>query len=216
MSPPVAVSTHPHPVRASTWTSHVRYCLRAMRWQAITVGAGLGALIVASSHVVESGPLATPHLGVSFGIAGIAVGAAFVLDDPGEETLAAVPVTLRRRSLLRLLLTAVLAAAALAGLTIVAWELLGYVVAAEVAGFAAVGVTGAAVGGRLAGRQRPGIIGAAAVAGLVVADAMGLGPGDEVLLSGGATVDHASPLTWLALSAVVVAGSWWGTRDPGR
>lgn len=195
----------------------VRYVLRAMRWQAIAVGAALGGALITMSHLSDLGPFASVHLGVGFGVIGIAVGAAFVLDDPAATTLQAVPTSVRRRALLRMALAGGIAGLALAGFAVAAWESLAYLdVVGQTAGLGALGIACAAVAGRLAGWQRPGIAGAAGVAAVVIADTVGLLPSERALLTGGAAVarDAAADWTWVATAAIVTVGMLWATRDP--
>ena len=212
LAPPVD-----HPGR---WSPAVgaRYTLRAMRWQALVVGAALGAAVIGLSHLFEGGLLGSVHLGIVFGILATAIGAAFVLDDPAATTLTAVPVTLRRRTALRLILGLLLLLLSLVALAVVAWESLAHLaMTGQAIGLATVGIAGSVLAGRLAGWQRPGTGGAAAVTAVVVADMLGFLPGDT-LLTGGAPVTHttATLATWTGLvaSALVVTG--WATTDPAR
>ena len=199
--------------------AHLRYVAKATRWQLIVAGALLGAAMVAPSHVLDAGPFASPHVGIALGTAGIALGAAFTLDDPAATTIAAVPVSLRRRSLLRVALAGVVAAVALSGLAFLSWQRLGFADLASQAGtLTFTGVAGAAVAGRLAGWRRPGLAGAAVVAVLLVSDGLSLLPatlltgGDPALGDGLAT--GATAAMWAGLAAATAAGLAWGTRDP--
>jgi fluoroquinolone transport system permease protein len=195
-----------------------RYTLRAMRWQALVAGAALGSAVIGLSHLSEGGLLGSVHLGIVFATVAIAIGAAFILDDPAATTLAAVPVTLRLRTALRLTLGLLLLALSLAAFAVLAWEALTHLaMAGQAIGLASVGIAGSVLAGRLAGWQRPGTGGAAAVTAAVVADMLGLLPADA-LLTGGASVTHttATITTWTVLlgSALLVTG--WATTDPAR
>ena len=192
--------------------------LRAMRWQALVVGAALGAALIGLSHVLEGGLLGSVHLGIVFGTLATVVGAAFVLDDPAATTLAAVPVTLRRRTTLRLTLGLLLLLLSLAAFAVLAWEALAHLeMAGQAIGLATVGIAGSVLAGRLAGWQHPGVAGAATVAAVVVADALGFLPG-EALLTGGAPVAHtiATLATWAVLVASAFVVMAWATTDPAQ
>jgi hypothetical protein len=195
--------------------THARYVVKASRWQLTAVGALLGAATVGPSRLMDAGPFASPHLGIVLGTVGIALGGAFLLDDPAANTLAAVPRTLRRRALLRLPLLAAGATVALSGLALLAWERLAFAaLAAQAGALALVGIAGAAVAGRLVGWRRPGLVGAAVVAALFVGDGLARLPGDASLLTGGSAAATDAAGLWAGLAAVGLAGLGWSTRDP--
>ena len=195
-----------------------RYTLRAMRWQPLVAGAALGAAMIGLSHFIESGLLGSVHLGIVFGTLATAVGAAFVLDDPAAATLVPVPVTLRRRTALRLMLAGLLLTLTLVGLATLAWERLAHLeMTGQAAGLTLVAIAGSVLAGRLAGWQRPGVAGAATVTALVAADALGFLPG-ETLFTGGAPVTYATAtlVTWTGLATCALVVTAWATSDPAQ
>ena len=195
-----------------------RYTLRAMRWQALVVGAGLGAALIGLSHLLEGGLLGSVHLAIVFATLATAIGAAFVLDDPAATTLAPVPITLRRRTALRLTLGLLLLLLSLAAFTLLAFEALAHLeMAGQAIGLATIGIAGSVLAGRLAGWQHPGAAGAATVTAVVVADTFGFLPG-EALLTGGAPVTHtaATLVTWALLISSALVAAIGAASDPAH
>ena len=212
---------HAHPVDyPRRWPLAVgaRYTLRAMRWQALVVGAALGAALIGLSHLLEGGLLGSVHLAIVFATLATAIGSTFVLDDPATTTLAPVPVTLRRRSALRAALGLMLLLLSLAAFALLAFEALAHIeMAGQALGLATIGIAGSVLAGRLAGWQHPGAAGAATVTAVVVADTFGFLPG-EALLTGGAPVTHtaATLVTWALLTSSALIGAVCATSDPAH
>lgn len=184
------------------------YLLRAARWQFVPLGAAVGIASAVWIHA-RGGPM---PLAVGLGLVTIALGAAFVLDDPAATTVESVPATARRRSGLRAVLAICVAVAAFGYLTAAAWAPFRSEVAAiELAGLLAIALAVGAVAAHVDRRNAAGIAGAGAVAAVLVADQLVFTR--RALVSGGA--GGADDTGWWLLVVVVAALIYVrATRDP--
>lgn len=183
------------------------YLLRAARWELVAVGALPGLASAVYVHL-RTGSMA---LAAALGVTGIAVGAAFVLDDPAATTIESVPATLRRRTTQRALLAAVAATSAFGYLAAAVWTPLRFEdVAIELAGLVALALAAGVVGARTGGPTLAGIVGAAAVTGVLLLDQLILTR--RVLVSGGS--GSTSTAWWLAGALAATLVFLLATRDP--
>ena len=189
------------------------YTARAIPWLPAVVAVVVGTAVVAVLHDREAG---APLQAVSILLASAA---AFALDDPATETLAASPTSLTRRRIARVSLAGPPVVAAWLALVAVqgpeswaeAWAL-----AAMFAGLLGLSLSIAGIAARRSARGRGGIV---------------AGPGLFVLVVASATI----PRSWRPLPTGDVPGGWpqiylrwsaaaaiglvvflWSSRDPAR
>ncbi|GAA1501204.1 hypothetical protein GCM10009740_37840 [Terrabacter terrae] len=154
---------------------------------------------------------------VTLGLPVLAGAAAYVLDEAAGEAVAAVPTSLRTRSLARLLVAAVLVA--LGALALVGVALRGGSGAKAGITVQLTGLTLAAVATAAALRRRlaePGEMVAGGLLGMVLAltTAHPLQRWVDVFPSEAAQRWAGSLVLWGLVAAVSIAGLWAATRDP--
>jgi len=200
----------------------IRPTLRAIPWRALAAAGAAGLGITLTPSLVpapDAELLAQVVRGAA--VAG-ALGAAFLLDDPAERTLATAPSPLLLRRVLRVALVlpagiawwiAVLALASLLGGAEAGMPVVGLSV--EAAGLSAVALALAAVGMRGATETTGGPFAAAGLLGfLAVAARL---PVPVVLLTQpGSPEWNAAHRNWLALLAVALVTFLLHCRDPAR
>lgn len=185
----------------------IGYLLHAARWDLVAIGVIPGVVSAVWVHL-RAGAM---PLAVALGTSGIAVGAAFVLDDAAADTLESVPVTVRRRVTVRAGLAGALSLSAWGYLMAAVWTPLRFDHAAlELAGLVVLVVGAGALGGRLGGWKIAGLSGAGVVASVLLLDEVLLAR--HVVVSGGG--GHATATWWLAAVPVAVAAFVAATRDP--
>ena len=197
----------------------IRPTVRAIRWGGI-VGASLpAAFVVWHFHNQPFPDAGASTFGLRAAAVMLAMGLAFVLDDPTEDTTGPAPVSILTRRALRiglalppvLLLWLVLrayAGGAVGEEGIPAWPL-----TLEFLTFCAAGLAGAAAGARILSDRLGGLAGAGAIAlsALVLAVfpwAFGL----LTRIAGTPQHDAATPWWWML--AVVFALVWWRMSTP--
>lgn len=182
------------------------HLVRAARWELVAAGVLPGVVSALWIHL-RGGAM---PLALALGATGIAVGAAFVLDDPAATTLASAPATVRRRTTVRSVLAAAVGVSAWGYLVAVAWTPLRFDQAAlELAGLVVLVLGVAALGARVGGPSLAGISGAGTAAVVLLLDQLVL-TGHNLVSGGGG---HGSASWWLVagLAALVFVGA---TRDP--
>lgn len=193
----------------------IRPTLRTIRWGAIAGAAVPAAYVVWNFGHQSYGDADGVAFGLRAAAVSLALGLAFVLDDPSEDTTAATPISVLKRRALRVLLTLpiivaywLLLRAWAAGASFLKKPLPAWPFVLEVFALAAVALAGAAVGARWLADRLGGPAGAGTVIlyGLVAA----LLPwGNGLLVRTPGTAAHDASLGWWWLVAGLAAIIWW-------
>lgn len=197
--------------------------MRSLRWWPLLAGGltGLGLVWLGTRRMDPPLDLQTAALWLRLGIVTLAVGAAFVLDDPSETSTLHVPVSLLRRRALRLMLVAPAIVAWWGVLAWIAGRLpthatvpLGPLVLEAAALLVTVAALAAAAAPHLT--DRCGGIAASSTTLALVAAAFLL-PGRLALFADPGS-PHWAPAhqRWWAVAAVAALGLVLASRDPGR
>jgi fluoroquinolone transport system permease protein len=187
----------------------IRPTLRTIRWGGLAGATPPAAFIVWHFHNQPDPTASSSALGLRMAAVMLALGLAFVLDDPTEDTTGSTPVSVLARRALRVGLTLPpmfafwLLLRGYAGSGLPAWPLF-----LEVLAFGAIGLAGAALGSRVLSDRLGGPAGAGSVA--LVALVAGLLPwaGGLLTRTPGTSPHAAAGRWWLAMIAVSVL-VWW-------
>jgi hypothetical protein len=150
--------------------------LRLLPWSQVAAAVTIAAIIVANARSQEWAGVGSISSGLRFAAAALALSAAFVLDDPAQESLAAMPVTLAARRLVRVLPVLAVLTAAWLGLVLFAasagsltgpQELPTIALSLEALVMLLVVLAGAGSGSRLGSDRSGGIAGGLALLGVL-------------------------------------------------
>jgi fluoroquinolone transport system permease protein len=193
----------------------IRPTVRTIRWGALAGSALPATFVVWHFHNQPEPNAPTTAFGLRVAAVTIALGLAFVMDDPTEDTTACAPVSILTRRALRIGLTLVPA--------LLFWTLLlafgrgglpvdsglpmpSFLV--EVIAFAAVAFAGSAAGSRVISDRLGGPAGAGAVV-LVALVATGFPWRNGLLTRVPGTEPHDAAVGWLWLIATAATLLWW-------
>jgi len=187
----------------------IRPTLRTIRWGGLAGSALPAAFVVWHFHNQPDPGASTSAFGLRVAAVMLALGLAFVLDDPTEDTTGSTPVSVLARRGLRVGLTLPpmllfwLLLRAYAGGAHPTWPFV-----LEAIAFAAVGLAGAALGSRLMSDRLGGPAGAGSV--VIVALVAALLPwADGLLTRTPGTPPHAGSSVWWETVIVVSMLVWW-------
>lgn len=193
----------------------IRPTVRAIRWGGLLGSIVPAAFLVWHFHNQANGDAGSAAFGLRLGALSLALGLAFVLDDPTEDATGYTPISVLARRTLRigvalpptLLLWLVLRAYAAGGLaageTLPTWTLL-----LEVVAFAAVAFAGASAGSRVLSDRLGGLAGAGAV--ILVALTVALLPwGNGLLARTPGTRSSEEAIRWWWTIGAMAALVWW-------
>lgn len=200
----------------------VRPTVRAIRWGGLLGSILPAAFLVWHFHNQPSPTAGSSAFGLRLAALSLALGLAFVLDDPTEEATGYAPVSVLARRTLRigltlpptllywLVLRAYAAGGLVAGERLPTWAFL-----LEAAALAGVALAGAAAGSRVLSDRLGGLAGAGAV--ILVALAVALLPwGNGLLARTPGTGSSEEAIRWWWAIAAIAALVWWRTSaTPG-
>ena len=180
---------------------------------AVLTASGVGLLMVGSLWIGSS----LAGTAVTVGVPLLTCGAAYVLDEAASEAVAAVPTSLRARSVARLVVAAVIVALGALALATVSWRSgdgakAGITV--QLAGLALVAVAAAAAMRRRVAEPGEVVGGGLLAAVLALAIAHPLDRWVEVFPSEAGQRWTGPLVLWGVVAAVSIVGLWVATRDP--